>query len=71
MEARLETRLETVKKLIAEVQKDIDGWRRYQSQSNPSAAADLREMKRELNGLLKIRKELEQILQENSLGAQE
>ncbi len=71
MEARIEVRLETIKHLIAEIQKDIDGWRRHQSQSNPSAAADLREMKRELNGLEKIRKELEQILQENSLGAQE
>ena len=64
----MEERLKSIRNLIAEVEKDIAMWRKHESQSNPSAVAELREMTRELKALERIKSELLTMLQEQTSG---
>ena len=62
----VEERIHTLNWLIKQVETDIAAWRRMNSQSNPSAAAEMREMRMELKALEKVRSELHQMLKDTS-----
>ena len=58
MDKKVQQSLATINRRIAEVEEEILAWRRRNSQSNPGAAPEMRELRARLNVLQKIREEV-------------